>query len=181
MGSAVFHWQDIPVIPTPKGERRDVFNAPTATLDLFHCHITTLRPGEISSLPHRLPQEELVIVKEGTMEVTIDGQVSTAAAGSMFFFASNAPGRDAQCGRRAGHLLCAAVFHRQNAGRRRGLAQLHVPDFGAPRRPGRAGDIEDNHQIAGLGVVVNRIRFVGSGPIAENPSATIRPGRRKDP
>ncbi len=78
------------VIPTPKGERRDVFNAPTATLDLFHCHITTLRPGEISSVPHRTPQEELVIVKAGTMEVTIEGKVRTAGAGSMFFFASNA-------------------------------------------------------------------------------------------
>ena len=89
MGSTVIHWKDIAVIPTLKGERRDAFNAPTATLDLFHCHITTLRPGEISSVPHRQPQEELVIVKEGTMEVTIDGQASTAAAGSMFFFASN--------------------------------------------------------------------------------------------
>jgi uncharacterized cupin superfamily protein len=66
-----------------------VFDAPTATLDQFHCHITRLNPGENTGPLHRHPQEELVIVKEGTLEVNIDGRKQTAGPGAMIFFAAN--------------------------------------------------------------------------------------------
>jgi quercetin dioxygenase-like cupin family protein len=36
---------------------------------------------------HRHADDEIVIVKEGTMEVMINGQSSTAGAGSVLFFA----------------------------------------------------------------------------------------------
>jgi hypothetical protein len=42
--------------PTKTGERRDVFDAPTVTLDKFHCHITKLNPGENTGALHRHPQ-----------------------------------------------------------------------------------------------------------------------------
>jgi quercetin dioxygenase-like cupin family protein len=75
--------------PTKTGERRDVFDAPTVTLDKFHCHITKLNPGENTGPLHRHPQEELVIIKEGTVEVNIDGKLTTATAGAMIFFSAN--------------------------------------------------------------------------------------------
>jgi quercetin dioxygenase-like cupin family protein len=87
MLSSVFDWTQLTVVATKAGERRQVFNGPTATLDNFSGHITTLRPGEIAHAPHRHPDEEMVIVKEGTIEVTINGEVRRAGTGSIFFYA----------------------------------------------------------------------------------------------
>ena len=50
------------------GVSRQFFRSPTATLDELECHVTTLNPGESSHPPHKHPDEELVIIKEGTVE-----------------------------------------------------------------------------------------------------------------
>jgi quercetin dioxygenase-like cupin family protein len=89
IGSTVFKWEDLKVHPTPNGERRDVANNPTPTMATFESHITTLNPGKASHEPHRHPQEELIIVKEGTLEVHINGHTQVAGPGSTFFYASN--------------------------------------------------------------------------------------------
>jgi quercetin dioxygenase-like cupin family protein len=90
LASAVFDWTKLTPTPTPTGVRRDVFDAPTTTLDKVHCHITTLQPGADSGAPRRHLQEEIIIVKEGQVEAHIDGRVQTAGPGSVFFFAANA-------------------------------------------------------------------------------------------
>ena len=89
MRSMVIDWQKLVPTPTKTGERRDVFDAPTATLDKLHGHITTLNPGENTGPLHRHPQEELVIIKDGTIEVNIDGHTQVAGPGSIFFFGVN--------------------------------------------------------------------------------------------
>jgi quercetin dioxygenase-like cupin family protein len=89
IGSTVFNWDDLKVRATPNGERRDVANNPTATLSVFECHITTLNPGRSSHEPHRHAQEELILVKDGTVEVHINGKTQVAGPGSVFFYASN--------------------------------------------------------------------------------------------
>jgi mannose-6-phosphate isomerase-like protein (cupin superfamily) len=89
MISAVFEWAKLEAKPTPVGERREIFDAPTATLDRLRCHATTVRVGEASHPPHRHPEEELIFVKEGTLEVTIEGRVEKAGPGSVIFYASN--------------------------------------------------------------------------------------------
>jgi quercetin dioxygenase-like cupin family protein len=89
MGSTVIDWGKLLFTPTKTGARVAVFDAPTPTLDKFHCHISTLNPGENTGAPHRHPQEELVIIKEGTLEINIDGKLQTATTGSMIFYAAN--------------------------------------------------------------------------------------------
>jgi quercetin dioxygenase-like cupin family protein len=89
IGSSVFKWDELKARITPNGERRDVANNPTPTLAVFESHITTLNPGRASHEPHRHPQEELILVKEGTLEVHIDGKTQNAGAGSVFFYAAN--------------------------------------------------------------------------------------------
>ncbi len=88
--STTYDWEKLTAIPTPKGVRRDVFDGPTATLDKAHCHITTLNPGENSGEPRRHLQEEIIVVKEGLVEMHIDGRNQTAGPGSVFFLAANA-------------------------------------------------------------------------------------------
>ena len=90
LASAVFDWEKLPVETTATGVRRAVFDAPTATLDKAHCHITTLKPGANSGEPRRHLQEEIILVKEGTIEATFDGRTQTAGPGSVIFFAANA-------------------------------------------------------------------------------------------
>jgi len=90
MGSFVLPWDKLaPNTPTKTGARRAVFEAPTATLDKFHLHVSTLNPGENTGALHRHPQEECVIVKEGTLEINIDGKKSTAGPGAVIFYSAN--------------------------------------------------------------------------------------------
>ena len=85
----VFDWTKLVVARTPNGERRSIVDGPTKTMAKFESHVTTLEGGRVPHAPHRHPDEEVVIVKDGTLEVTINGRTQQAGAGSMFFFASN--------------------------------------------------------------------------------------------
>ena len=87
--SRVIDWNSMETTATRNGQRRMVFDAPTDTLDKLHLHITTLNPGENTGPLHRHPQEELVIIKEGTIEVNIDGRKQVVGPGSVVFFAVN--------------------------------------------------------------------------------------------
>ena len=61
----------------------------TSTLDRLESHITTLNPGEIPHAPHKHPEEELMILKEGTVEVVQNEVTNRVEAGGMIFCASN--------------------------------------------------------------------------------------------
>jgi quercetin dioxygenase-like cupin family protein len=89
MGSGVFDWNSIPVKPTAVGSVRSFFSARTATLEELEVHVTTLDPGKSPHPPHRHPNEEMVIVKQGTLEVLENGEWKRVGPGSVIFSASN--------------------------------------------------------------------------------------------
>lgn len=89
MHSCVFNWADLKAVPTKQGERRAVCDAPTPTLAKLECHITTLNPGESPHAPHRHANEELMIVKEGTLAAYQGDQTNIVTAGGIIFEASN--------------------------------------------------------------------------------------------
>lgn len=89
LGSRIFTWESLTARPTPLGARREVANQPTATLERFQSHITTLNPGKASHPPHQHSLEEMILVKEGTLDVTINGETQRAGPGSVLFYASN--------------------------------------------------------------------------------------------
>jgi len=88
--SAVFEWRALQAVPIPNGERRQVLDGPTATVDLLHVHVTTLAVGKASGEAVRHPQEEVLIVKEGEVEVSLDGTTQKVGPGSILFFAAGA-------------------------------------------------------------------------------------------
>jgi len=88
LGSRVAEFALLAVQTTPVGLRRDVFEGSTGTLTHLECHLTTLNPGEWPHPPHRHPDEELMLVKEGTLEVSINGKISLAGPGSVLFYSS---------------------------------------------------------------------------------------------
>lgn len=89
MGSRAVAWETMKAEPTKVGEVRHVFQAPTATLDELELHITTLNPGDVPHTPHKHADEEVLCLKEGTLEAYEDGQTTRVGPGSVLFFASN--------------------------------------------------------------------------------------------
>ena len=89
MHSGVFTWDSLAPQATKVGAVRRVFDTPTPTLDQLEMHITTLKPGEAPHGPHRHPDEELIIIKEGTVELNLDGVLRRLGPGSVIFHASN--------------------------------------------------------------------------------------------
>lgn len=89
MGTTIVAWDSLSARYTPVGLVRAVFDAPTPTLEKFEVHVTTLRPGMASHQPHHHPWEELILVKEGDLEVSINGESHHAGPGALVFFASN--------------------------------------------------------------------------------------------
>jgi quercetin dioxygenase-like cupin family protein len=89
LGSTFFDWDKLPAKTTPVGTSRAVVDAPTPTMERFECHVTTLHPGYQSHPPHHHPQEELILLKEGTLESSINGNKERIGAGSLLFFASH--------------------------------------------------------------------------------------------
>lgn len=89
LGPAVFDWDKMTVQKTDVGAIRNLIRQPTATLDELEMHITTLNPGLASHPPHQHPNEELVIVREGVVEVLSGGTWKRLGPGSVIFNASN--------------------------------------------------------------------------------------------
>jgi len=89
MQSSAFDWNSIPAKETKVGSVRAFFKAPTATLEELELHVTTLNPGESPHPPHRHPNEEMVIVKEGTVEALVNGDWIRLGPGSVIFNAAN--------------------------------------------------------------------------------------------
>lgn len=87
--SRVFPWSEMKPKPSNIGIFRDVFDDPTATLSKYSCHITTLDPGKEPHPAHQHPEEELIIIKEGTLEVVQGGKTNQVETGGMIFCASN--------------------------------------------------------------------------------------------
>jgi quercetin dioxygenase-like cupin family protein len=58
-------------------------------LDELEIHVTTLNPDMASHPPHKHPNEELVIIKEGTVEALINGEWKRVGPGSVIFNESN--------------------------------------------------------------------------------------------
>ena len=88
MSSSIFEWEQMTVRETKTGAVRTLFRSPTATLDELECHITTLNPGETSHAPHKHPEEEVIIIKEGTLESFANGITKRIGPGSVIFLAS---------------------------------------------------------------------------------------------
>jgi len=88
LGPATFDWQNMKAVATPTGEVRSLYKGPTATLPELEMHVTTLNPGATSHPPHHHVNEELVIIREGTVETLSDGKWIRLGPGSVIFNAS---------------------------------------------------------------------------------------------
>ncbi len=161
IGSTIFRWADLAAKPTPKGELRNVANNPTGTLAVFECHITTLNPGQASHDPHRHPQEEMIIVKDGRLEVHINGATQVCGPGSVFFYAWN----DAHAVRNVGDTR--ATYWVINLA----TAKTHDP-YAINRAPSLGSGVHDWAKLTVLPTKVGERREVLKGSTATLESLT---------
>ena len=90
IGPSVWDGNSLSGTKTDVGELRSVVDGPTATLDQLEMHITTLNPGVASHPPHKHPNEELIIIRTGTVETLSNGVWKRLGPGSIILNASNA-------------------------------------------------------------------------------------------
>jgi len=84
LNTTVYLWDDLPVVNTESGERRQIFEGYTEALSYFEVHVTTLDPGYAPHGSHvHTDLEELIIVKEGHVEQSINGVKKILGPGSV--------------------------------------------------------------------------------------------------
>ena len=89
--SALFTWESFVAKATKTGAVRHVVRTPTTTLEELESHITTLNAGATTHAPHTHANEEMIIIREGTLEAYVNGTWTPMSTGSMVFFASMEP------------------------------------------------------------------------------------------
>jgi len=73
----------------PFGDLRIYFDGPTDQLRSMTAGSLTLKPRATPHEPHRHPEEEFLLVTEGSGEISIEGKVTRVAPGSMMYCAAN--------------------------------------------------------------------------------------------
>ena len=82
--SKVNSWASLEVEKKSTGERRQIFEGSTTHLAKLEIHVTTLNPGLMPHDAHsHADEEELLIIKEGQVEVTIEGKSKVMGPGSI--------------------------------------------------------------------------------------------------
>lgn len=87
--SKIFDWKNLVAKPNDVGSTRAIFHGPTATLHELELHVTTLNPGMAPHQPHKHPNEEVLIIKDGTLGALVNGEWKQVGPGSIIFNASN--------------------------------------------------------------------------------------------
>ena len=84
--SRVYHWDSLTTILEDTRARKQVLEGNTTSLVHFESHITSIQPGKAPHPPHTHPdEEELIIVKEGKIKVTINGISNILGPGSIAY------------------------------------------------------------------------------------------------
>lgn len=79
--SHVFNLTDLKIEKDSSRNRMQMMNGYTTSLSNFEVHLTILEPGKAAHPPHTHDAtEELIIVKEGKLQVTIAGQTKVLGA-----------------------------------------------------------------------------------------------------
>jgi mannose-6-phosphate isomerase-like protein (cupin superfamily) len=91
MTSTAIEWNSVAPVASATGSGRKFLNGPTPTLDNLDCHASTLNPGASNHDILRRPDDEVIIIKEGTIEAYVNDKWIRLGPGSVIFNAANVP------------------------------------------------------------------------------------------
>jgi len=83
-----YAYEDLPVKPSGVNHSRAVFKGATHSGFPIELHMTELGPNAAPHPPHKHVHEELVMIRRGTLEVTMLGKTANYGPGSIIYLAS---------------------------------------------------------------------------------------------
>jgi len=86
--SKTYRYEDLAVQNEGPNRGRPIFEGETHTGVPIELHETELAPGQMPHPAHHHVHEEMILVREGTMEVTIAGKPTTLGPGGVGYVAS---------------------------------------------------------------------------------------------
>ena len=89
MPSAMYPFEKLPIRTPKNAQIRDVLKGKLATGESLEVHETTLLPGGAPHPPHHHMHSEMWLIREGTVELTVNGTSSLLGPGSVGFVHSN--------------------------------------------------------------------------------------------
>jgi len=89
MPSTVFPFEKLPLRTTKGAQIRDVLKGKLATGESLEVRETTLQPGGAPHPAHHHEHSEMWLIREGTVEITINGTSQLLGPGSVGFVRSN--------------------------------------------------------------------------------------------
>jgi len=91
LASSATEWNSLEVKTNANGSSRKFFEGPTANFEMLECHASTLNAGATNHAILKRPNEEVIIVKEGTIEAFTGDKWVRVGPGSVIFNAANTP------------------------------------------------------------------------------------------
>jgi len=82
-------YNELPVTTNGQNKQRRMFTGKTHTGFKMESHQSDIAPGEVNHPPHQHLREEMMLVRIGTMELTISGKPMRLGPGDVGFIGSN--------------------------------------------------------------------------------------------
>ena len=89
LSSKAFPYEEMPVRKRDGNESRPILSGELHSGGYLEVHQTRLAPRGMPHPPHHHLHEEMFLIREGTLEVTINGQSTRLDRGSVAFVGSN--------------------------------------------------------------------------------------------
>ena len=87
--SGLFSHDQLPVRASGATEIRQMLTGATHAGYRVDLHETALAAGQVPHAPHHHVHEEMLLIREGTLEVTVKGRTERLGPGSAVYIASN--------------------------------------------------------------------------------------------
>ena len=87
--SRIFKYDELPVKVNGENKSRAVMKGETHSAFPVELHLTELAAGQAPHAPHKHVHEECLMLKNGSLDATIEGQTTRVTAGSIIYVASN--------------------------------------------------------------------------------------------
>jgi quercetin dioxygenase-like cupin family protein len=111
LASKVVRFEDLPVNASGGNRFRGILEGATHDGRRVEAHSTELAPGAMPHAPHRHAHEEMFLLREGTVEVTVNGQSTRLGPGGVAFIASNDEHGIKNAGSTNAHYFVIALGH----------------------------------------------------------------------
>src|SRR5689334_25352205 len=87
--STMYPLSQLPIHVSATAAIRSVLKGKLATGESLEVHETTLAPGGAPHPPHRHPHSEMWLVREGTVDITVNNATTRLGPGAVGFVSSN--------------------------------------------------------------------------------------------